>query len=413
MKDSKAWPITKQMVWQAFKEVKVNKGVAGVDNESIQEFELNLKDNLYVLWNRMCSGSYFPPAVKQVNIPKADGKMRALGIPTVRDRIAQTVVKNHLEPKLDPLFHEDSYGYRPNRSAHDALEKAKERCWEQPWVIDLDICGFFDNLDHELLMRALKKHTQEKWILVYTKRWLTAPMVDCSGVERQREKGSPQGSCVSPILANLFLHYAFDRWMENEFPHILFERYADDILVHCKTEKQACFLLKKIAERLNACKLEINPEKTTVVYCQDSNRKVKTDGSVSFTFLGYDFKPRECKSKDGKIFYSFSPAISRQAKKKIGTSLREMKLHIKTRTTLQDIAMMINPKLRGWINYYGKHRKSEMRYLFFNLNLRLLKWIKRKYKNYRYSKMKALNWLRAQLKAEPTMFVHWQHGFLP
>lgn len=413
MRDSKAWPITKQMVWQAFKEVKANKGVAGVDEESIQEFEANLQDNLYVLWNRMSSGSYFPPAVKQVNIPKADGKMRTLGIPTVRDRVAQTVVKNHLEPQLDPLFHESSYGYRPNRGAHEALQKAKERCWENPWVIDLDICGFFDNLDHELLMRALKKHTQEKWILVYTKRWLTAPMVDATGIEKERKKGSPQGSCVSPILANLFLHYAFDMWMKDEFPVILFERYADDILVHCKTEKQACFILKRITERLKACKLEINPEKTTVVYCRDSNRKVKTECSVAFTFLGYDFKPRECKSKDGKIFYSFSPAISKQAKKKIGTNLRQMKLHIKTRTTLQDIAIMINPKLRGWINYYGKHRKSEMRSLFFNLNLRLLKWTKRKYKRYRYSKIKALNWLRAQVKAEPTMFVHWQHGFLP
>jgi RNA-directed DNA polymerase len=413
MRNSKAWPITKQMVWQAFKDVKVNNGAAGIDEQSIKEFEAELKDNLFILWNRMASGSYFPPAVKQVPIPKGGGKMRMLGIPTVKDRIAQTVVKNYLEPLIDPLFHESSYGYRPKRSAHGALEQARENCWKHDWVIDLDIRGFFDNLDHELVMKALQKHTQEKWILTYTKRWLTAPMADREGVQTPREKGSPQGSCVSPILANLFLHYAFDEWMKKEFPTIQFERYADDLLVHCKTEQQACYILQRITERLNVCKLEVNPDKTKIVYCQDSNRKMKTGRAVIFTFLGYDFKPRKSKSKGGNLFYSFSPAISKQAKKKIQSALRQMKLHLKTRTTLEDIAVQINPKLRGWINYYGKYGKSSLNYVFFYLNERLLKWVGRKYKGYRYSKVKSLTWLNAQVKADRTMFVHWQHGFLP
>ena len=329
MNDSKAWPITKQMVWQAFKDVKANKGVAGVDEQSIEGFEAELKDNLYVLWNRMTSGSYFPPAVKEVQIPKGEGKVRKLGIPTVKDRIAQTVVKNYLEPQLDPMFSGSSYGYRPGKSAHEALGKAMVSCRDYDWVIDLDIKGFFDNLDHELVIKALQKHCSEKWVLTYIKRWLIAPVEDREGNQIVRGKGSPQGSCISPLLSNLFLHYAFDKWMQIEFPTIQFERFADDILMHCKTEKQALYLLQRVTERMNVCKLELNSEKTQIVYCRDSNRKLQGGYKVAFTFLGYDFKPRECKSTSGKLFYGFSPAVSMKAKKRIASELRQMKLHLK------------------------------------------------------------------------------------
>jgi RNA-directed DNA polymerase len=414
MEDSKAWPVTKRMVWQAYKEVKANKGAAGVDDQSIGGFEERQADNLYQLWNRMASGSYFPPPVKLVQIPKSggQGKMRDLGVPTVSDRIAQTVVKDYLEPKLDPLFHDSSYGYRPGRSAHGALEKARKNCWQYDWVIDLDIKGFFDNLDHELVMRALKKHTSEKWVLTYVGRWLTAPVQDIEGRLHTRSKGSPQGSCISPILANLFLHYGFDQWMAREFKTIGFERYADDIIIHCATERQAEFILSKVKERLNACKLEVGPEKTKIVYCRDSNRKATTQREVKFTFLGFDFKPRECRLKSGVVFYSFTPAISSKAKKKITSELGAMQLHRKTRTTLKDIAEMINAKVRGWVNYYGKFRRSALGVIFHRLNLKLLKWVRCKFKRYRISKWKAIYWLKIQAKAEPAMFVHWKLGFL-
>jgi len=410
---AKAWPITKQMVWEAFKAVKRKNGSAGIDEQTIEDFEKDLQNNLYVLWNRMTSGSYFPPAVKMVEIPKGDGKFRILGVPTVGDRIAQTVVKQHLEPKLEPIFHESSYGYRPKRSAHDALGEARKNCWAFNWVLDVDIKGFFDNLDHDLLMKALSKHSKEKWVLTYVSRWLKAPMQDRGGREYLRDKGSPQGSSVSPILANLFLHYTFDKWMEREFPTIKFERYVDDIIIHCRTEQQAEYLLGIVKERMLACRLELHPEKTKIVYCRDSRRKADTARAVLFTFLGYDFKPRESKSKEGRIFYSFGAGISQCAKKEISTELRSMKLHRRTRTTLEDIAKQINPMLRGWINYYGKFTKSALRPLFYNLNITLLKWVRSRFKTYRSRKLKSLYWLRCQVKSNPGLFVHWTHGFTP
>jgi len=410
---AKAWPITKQMVWEAFKTVKRNKGSAGIDDQTIADFEKDLQNNLYVLWNRMTSGSYFPPAVKMVEIPKGDGKFRNLGVPTVGDRIAQTVAKQYLEPKLEPIFHGNSYGFRPKRSAHDALGEARKNCWAFNWVLDVDIKGFFDNLDHELLMKALSKHSNEKWVLTYVNRWLKAPMQDKAGREYSREKGSPQGSSVSPILANLFLHYTFDKWMEREFPTVKFERYVDDIIIHCRTERQAEYLLGKVKERMLDCRLELHPEKTKIVYCKDSRRKADTTNAVSFTFLGYDFKPRESKSKEGRIFYSFGAGISQRAKKEISGELRSMKLHRRTRTTLEDIAKLINPMLRGWINYYGKFTKSALRPLFHNLNITLLKWVRSRFKTYRGRKLKSLHWLRCQVKSNPELFAHWSHGFTP
>ena len=228
MPEAKPYAISKQVVWEAYQEVKANHGAAGVDGQSIEAFETDLKGNLYKIWNRMSSGSYFPPPVRLVEIPKASGGTRPLGIPTVGDRVAQMVVKMHLEPLVEPQFHPDSYGYRPGKSALDAVATARERCWRSDWVIDLDIKGFFDNLGHELVMKAVRHHAEAPWVLLYIERWLKAPVERQDGSREERTKGSPQGSVVSPLLANLFMHYAFDLWMRRTYPDIRFERYADD-----------------------------------------------------------------------------------------------------------------------------------------------------------------------------------------
>jgi RNA-directed DNA polymerase len=231
--------ISKREVWLAYKRVRENRGAAGVDDQTIAEFEKDLSNNLYRLWNRMSSGSYMPPPVRRVDIPKGDGReTRSLGIPTVSDRIAQMVVKRYLEPVLEPVFHDDSFGYRPGRSAHDALAAARQRCWRFDWVLDLDIKGFFDNIDWELLMRAVRRHTDCAWVLLYIERWLKAPVSMLDGTLVSREKGTPQGAVVSPILANLFLHYAFDRWMKENNLDIPFERYADDAICHCRLRRK-------------------------------------------------------------------------------------------------------------------------------------------------------------------------------
>ena len=304
MSTTKPYCISKQKVWEAYEKVKANKGAAGIDGESIEEFEKNLKDNLYKIWNRMSSGSYFPPPVKIVEIPKSDGKKRKLGIPTVSDRIAQMVVKLYLEPKIDPHFHPDSYGYRPGKSALDAVGTTRQRCWRYDYVIDLDIKGFFDNLDHELVMKAMKKHTDSEWILLYIERWLKAPAQDAKGTIIQRDRGVPQGGVISPLIANLFLHYALDEWMKRKYPNNPFARYADDQVVHCKTEKEANELMKAIAERLAQCKLEMHPEKTKIVYCKDDDRR-KRYPNESFDFLGYTFRARRSKNRVRKILYQF------------------------------------------------------------------------------------------------------------
>ena len=309
MSQAKPFEISKQVVLEAYKRVKANRGAAGVDEESIQDFEVNLKNNLYKIWNRMSSGCYFPPAVRRVEIPKESGGLRALGIPTVSDRIAQMVARIYLEPKVEPYFHEDSYGYRPNKSAIDALGVARKRCWRYNWVLDLDIRGFFDNLDHELLMRAVRKHTDCKWVLLYVERWLKASVQFEDGTLINRDKGTPQGGVVSPLLANLFLHYALDEWMKKNYPNIPWERYADDAVFHCKTEAEANTLKTAIGERLGHCKLELHPEKTKIVYCKDERRQGDYP-LKKFDFLGYTFRPRQSRNKWGKYFVSFSPAVS-------------------------------------------------------------------------------------------------------
>lgn len=405
---AKPFNISKIIVLNAFKEVKANKGSAGIDDITIQEFEKDLKDNLYKIWNRMSSGTYFPPAVKTVEIPKADGKTRKLGIPTISDRVAQTVVKMYLEPMLDPIFHSDSYGYRPGKSAIQALDIARKRCWKHNWIIDLDIKGFFDNLDHDLVMRAVHKHTDQKWILMYIERWLKAPAQLADGTIVNRDKGSPQGGVISPLIANLFLHYALDEWMRRNHPNCPFERYADDIVIHCNTEQQAQELLKLIRMRMAECKLELHPEKTKVVYCKDGKRK-ESYPQESFDFLGYTFRIRESRnSKDGTLFMNFSPAISNKAAKKIRDKVREWRLDKRTDMSLKDFARIMNSVVRGWINYYGAFYRSALAEVLRYIDYNLSKWAKRKYKTFKGSFNKARRWLTKVKNRDRQLFAHWK-----
>lgn len=408
MNQSKAFEITKQEIVNAYKKVKENKGSAGSDNQTIENFDSNIKNNLYKIWNRMSSGCYFPPPVKLVEIPKLDGRKRPLGIPTVSDRVAQQVVKNRLEPNLDAIFHEDSYGYRPNKSAHDAIAKARQRCWQFNWCIDLDITGFFDNINHDLLLKAVRKHTENKWILLYIECWLKTPTQMQDGSLKPRTKGTPQGGVISPLLANLYLHYVFDKWIQIHFPKILFERYADDIVIHCRTRDDANKLLKAIEARFNECHLEINSEKTKITYCRDSNRKLNYP-NYEFNFLGYTFRPRKSINKKGAYFVSFSPAASARATKLMRKRLKMWLLHRQVSKSIEEIADMINPILRGWINYYGKFYPSALVETFSCLNRRIAKWASRKYKHMRGRKRRASEWLMKISSQRPNLFAHWRN----
>lgn len=410
MTTTKPYNIPKTDVYKAYRRVKANKGAAGIDAVEIEDFEKNLKDNLYKIWNRMSSGSYIPPAVRTVSIPKANGGVRKLGIPTVADRVAQTVVKQYLEPVVEPLFHKDSYGYRPKRGAHDALATARMRCWRKNWVIDLDIKGFFDNLDHDLIMRSVKKHTEEAWVLLYIERWLKAPVEQDDGTTKSRDKGTPQGSVISPLLANIFMHHAFDSWLEQTFPNVQFERYADDGLVHCVSERQARFIKDTIARRLAQCKLELHPEKTKIVYCKDADRKDSYEHE-KFDFLGYTFRPRLSKNRStGKCFVNFSPAISQRATKEISKTIRQWKLHLRSDKSLEDLAHMFNAVVQGWVNYYGRFYPSAMYPVLRHIEDNLVQWACRKHKRLRCHKTRAAHLLGRIAKDERNLFVHWKLG---
>jgi RNA-directed DNA polymerase len=395
------------MVWEAYKRVKANKGAAGVDEESIEEFEQNLRDNLYKLWNRMSSGSYFPPPVRLVVIPKKDGGERKLGIPTVSDRVAQTVVKRYLEPLVEPYFHPDSYGYRPGKSALDAVAAARQRCWRYDWLIDLDVRGLFDNLDWSLIMRAVRKYTQCPWVLLYVQRWLEVPLQTADGTLVPRTKGTPQGGVISPLLANIFLHLAFDDWMRQTHPGVPFERYADDAVAHCKTEEQAKAILRSIEQRLAQCKLELHPEKTRIVYCKDDDRRGRYEVE-KFDFLGYTFRPRRSKNRWGKFFVNFTPAVSNDAATKMRRTIRGWRLHLRSDKAIEDLARMWNPVLRGWIQYYGKFYKSALHPVFHHLNYTLARWASRKFKRLRRHRRRATHWLGRLARREPQLFAHWE-----
>jgi RNA-directed DNA polymerase len=403
---AKPFNISKQLVWEAFKRVKANRGAAGADGQSIQQFEEDLENNLYKLWNRLSSGSYFPSPVRRVEIPKKDGGLRPLGIPTVSDRIAQMVVRMCLEPKLEPIFHEDSYAYRPRKSAIQAVGVARERCWRFDWLIDLDIRGFFDNIDHDLVMRAMRWHTDCKWTLLYVERWLKAPVALRDGTIISREKGNPQGGVISPLLANLFLHYAFDRWMRGQWPYVPFERYADDVIAHCKTETQAQQILESIRERLEQCKLELHPEKTKIVYCKDDTRRGSYP-TENFDFLGFTFRARRSKNRWGKHFVNFSPAMSNKAATRARQEMRAWRLHTRSDKSIEDLSRMVNPILRGWITYYGSYYKSGVYPVFRHFNRILMRWATRKYKRLKSHRQRAEHWLGRIARKEPKLFAPW------
>jgi RNA-directed DNA polymerase len=409
MNKTKPFYISKKSVMAAWEKVKANKGAYGVDEESIEDFESKLKRNLYKLWNRMSSGTYFPPPVRAVEIPKPDGRTRLLGIPTVADRVAQAVVKDFLEPIVEPKFHPDSYGYRPKKSALDAVGVARERCWRQNWCIDLDIKAFFDTLDHDLMMKAIRFHTDEKWIHLYVERWLKAPVQREDGTLINRDRGTPQGGVVSPLLANIYMHHTFDDWMRRRFPEVKFERFADDILAHCNSQKQAENVLEAIRVRLKECGLELHPEKTKIVYCKDSDRKSSYEHE-SFDFLGYTFRPRLSMNKRGKTFVNFTPAISKRAVSGIKEEIRSWKLHLRSDKKIDDLARMFNAVVQGWVNYYGRFYKSAMYPALRNIERFLIRWVMRKYKRFQGHKTRAKHWLGSVKTREPKLFVHWRLG---
>ena len=406
---SKSFEISKHLVFEAYLRVKANKGAAGVDGESIEQFEADLKGNLYKLWNRMSSGCYFPPPVRMVEIDKPGGRgVRILGVPTVADRIAQTVVALVLEPLVEPVFHPDSYGYRPRRSALDAVAVCRERCWRSDWVIDLDIRGFFDNLDHDLVLKAVAHHTDQRWVLLYVKRWLKAPLQRPDGSLLARDRGSPQGSAVSPVLSNLFMHYAFDAWMAREYPGVQFERYCDDVVVHCRNETQAHHVRQAIAGRLAECGgLELHPQKTRIVYCKDRNRRGSAE-HTSFTFLGYGFRVRRLRTKRGDYFFGFNPAVSDEAAKRIRAQIRRWRLHVRSDTTLEQLAREINPVVRGWINYFGRFHPSALLFSLNRINDYLVRWLVRKYKRFKRKRARAREALREHARLFPGLFAHWK-----
>ena len=412
MDKTKSFEISKNVVWEAYQRVKAKHGAAGVDNQSIEEFEKNLKDNLYKIWNRMSSGSYFPPPVKAVEIPKKNGGQRILGVPTVADRIAQMVVKIYFEPLVEPYFHADSYGYRPGKSAIDAVKITRKRCWQYNWVLEFDIVGLFDNIDHELLMRAVKKHTNSEWIILYVERWLKAPFKMKDGTIVARMSGTPQGGVISPVLANLFLHYAFDNWMERNQPQNPWARYADDAVVHCRTQKEAEKLLHRLKQRFKECGLELHPDKTRIVYCKDDDRREKHE-VTSFDFLSYTFRPRRSKNRYGKYFINFTPAVSNKAATYMRQTIRQWRIHLKPGLKLEDIAREVNPVLQGWINYYGRFYKSRMYPVLRHMNQALVQWARRKYKTLETHKTRAENFLGNIAKREPKLFVHWKMGIKP
>jgi RNA-directed DNA polymerase len=403
---AKPFCIAKREVWEAYKRIKANHGAAGVDGQSIAEFEADLSNNLYRLWNRLSSGSYFPPPVLRVDIPKGDGRTRPLGIPTVTDRIAQMVVRRHLEPILEPVFHNDSYGYRPGRSAHHALSVTRQRCWKYDWVLDLDVKGFFDAIDWNLLMRAVRRHTDCKWVLMYVERWLQAPVRMPDGTLASREKGTPQGAVVSPILANLFLHYTFDRWMQEHYPELPFERYADDIVCHCRSEAQARALREALEARFEACKLELHPQKTKIVYCKDANRRGKYPNQ-QFDFLGYTFRPRSAKNRNGELFVSFAPAVSDKAAKSLRQRIRRWRLHRRNDLALEDLAQWTRPVLAGWVRYYGRFHPSVLCGALRTLDKFLVRWVQRKYRRLRGHYLQAWDWLRRVKARQRRLFAHW------
>lgn len=400
-----SYSLSKHVVYAAWLKVKANGGAAGADNISIQMFEHNLQDELYKIWNRMSSGSYMAPPVKRVEIEKSDGKTRALGIPTVADRVAQMVVKMTLEAQWDQKFHSSSYGYRPKRSAHQAVAAARQNCWKYPWVIDLDIKGFFDNLNHEQLQKFVAQATENPWCKLYIKRWITAGIHMPDGEIQHAGKGTPQGGVISPLLANLYLHKVFDSWMQKYFPSKPFERYADDVIIHCKTQQEAEQLLQAVSHRMQRFDLTLHPEKTKIVYC--GRNKIERTTPQSFDYLGFTFRRRSARRKDGKLFPNFSPAISNKAKQKIVKTMREWDVRKLVSLSIVSLSKKLNPHIRGWLTYYGKFYPSALHDIREALEFRLCAWTRCKYPKNRSSRKQAFTWLKQIKQQRPTLFAHW------
>ena len=410
----KPYCISRKSVQEAYLRIRANKGAAGVDEMNMQAFDMQKQKYLYKLWNQMSSGSYMPPAIKLVEIPKKDGGKRPLGIPTITDRIGQAVVAKELEQVVDNLFHEDSYGYRPKKSALQAVAKARERCWAYAWVLDVDIRGFFDNIPHDLLMRAVEKHAEEQWMILYIKRWLVAPLQLEDGTIVPRTKGVPQGSVIGPILSNLYLHYAMDMWLKANYPDNAFERYADDAVIHCRTEEQAVRLKETLGKRLKDCGLEMNEDKTKIVFCKDSNRRRKTDKAVTFDFLGYTFMPRQAQNSIRKeSFTNFLPGVSTKAMIAMNTKLNKLPILRIPGIEIEAVAKEMNPILQGWINYYGKFYATKLKDFMRRINAKLANWAIRKYKGIRTSLTSAMKWICRLHRRKPNLFAHWTFGSKP
>ncbi|MET8411256.1 group II intron reverse transcriptase/maturase [Streptomyces sp. NPDC005195] len=402
----KPFDISKGEVWEAYLKVKENQGAAGVDGCTIEEFEKDLKGNLYKIWNRMSSGSYFPLPVKGVGIPKSHGDgVRLLGVPTVSDRIAQTVVAKHLEKRVEPLFHADSYGYRPGRSALDAVSACRQRCWKKKWAIDLDIAKFFDSVRWDLVIKTVESHTDAAWVILYVKRWLAAPVLMPNGTLQQRDRGTPQGSAVSPILANLFLHYAFDMWLTRTFPGVQFERYADDAVIHCSSERQVREVLAQLEGRMAEVGLQLHPDKTRIVYCGRERRR--DDTATSFAFLGFTFRNRPAQDRHGKVFTSFLPAVSKGALKKMSAEVRSWRIHMHVTYSFGEFAKWLNPIIRGWMQYYGAFYQTELYPLLQRINFYLLRWVRKKHKRLKTYKKASRRWDQV-VKSYPSFFAHWK-----
>lgn len=376
----------------------------------MKQFHVYRSRELYKVWNRLSSGSYQPPAVKRVEIPKKDGTTRPLGIPTISDRVAQTVIKNVIENRFETIFHPSSYGYRPNRNAHMAVAEVRQNCWKHNWVIDLDIANFFEEIKHDKLLKALAKHVPESWVMLYLKRWLSCDVLNDGELEK-RSQGTPQGGVISPLLANLYLHYTFDVWFSQHYPRIPFTRYADDLVVHCKTEFQSKHVLDSINNRLKACDLRMHTEKTKIVYCKDFNRS-SNYANVTFDFLSFTFQPRTSRNKKtGKLFLGFDCAISGKSQSRILAEIRALKVHQMSYKSIVYIAQHLNPKIRGWIRYYGRFKGYRLARIFRAIRIRLMRWAKNRYKRYRNMTNRAYEWLDNVRKYYPNLFYHWQLGY--
>ena len=410
--EAKQFTISKRVVKHAYDLVKSNQGGAGVDSQTLEDFDKSLKDNLYKIWNRLSSGRYFPPPVKAVSIPKKSGGERILGVPTVSDRVAQMVVRLEFEPKVERIFLRDSYGYRPNKSALDAIGITRERCWSYNWVLEFDIKGLFDNIRHDLLLKAVYKHTELAWVRLYIERWLVAPMQMEDGKLHKRVMGTPQGGVISPALANLFLHYVFDKWLQKHYPKTPWCRYADDGLVHCRNKAEAEHMLEVLKQRFEECGLELHPVKTKIVYCKDSSRRGSAE-HISFDFLGYTFKRRLVKnSKRNSLFISFTPAVSKSALKSMRLKIRQLRVRMKTELSIAQMAKWLNPMINGWINYYGRYCRSALYGMCRHVNKALVRWARRKFKSLRRHKTQASQFLEGIAKQCPCLFAHWRQGMV-